>query len=432
MADNVQLDAGTGGEVCATDDCGAAGQVQRVKLSYSGDGVATGILADAKGLEVQQPTAADLNMTEASAAAIKTAVEIMDDWDESDRAKVNPIVGQAGIAASTGVDGVTVPRVTLATNVPLPAGTNAIGKLAANTGVDIGDVDVLSSALPAGAATSALQLADGHNVTVDNISTNEVFVRGSQSAGAAVDGEVVTVQGIASMTPIATTESSPIAGFATEAKQLADGHNVTIDNAAAGAAVNIQDGGNVITVDGSVTADLGSNNDVVVAGDVAHDVADSGNPTKVGFKNKLFDGTAPGTTVSAENDRVDGIADGYGRQYVETTHPFRWDAVGDYSSAQTNATLKAAPGANLSLFITDIVISNGVTTGGATGYISLLDGSGGSVKLKIFPGAYGGATIHLKTPIKLTANTLLAVTSTTVTYHSIMVSGYTAAVTGGV
>ena len=41
--------------------------------------------------------------------------------------------------------------------------------------------------------------------------------------------------------------------LATSAAQLADGHNVTIDNAAAGAAVNIQDGGNAITVDGSVT-----------------------------------------------------------------------------------------------------------------------------------------------------------------------------------
>ena len=74
------------------------------------------------------------------------ALQIMDDWDESDRAKVNLIVGQAGIAAGTGTDGVTVPRVTLATNVALPAGTNAIGKLAANSGVDIGDVDVLSIA----------------------------------------------------------------------------------------------------------------------------------------------------------------------------------------------------------------------------------------------------------------------------------------------
>jgi hypothetical protein len=49
--------------------------------------------------------------------------------------------------------------------VALPAGTNAIGKLAANSGVDIGDVDVLSSALPTGAATAANQLAAGHTVT---------------------------------------------------------------------------------------------------------------------------------------------------------------------------------------------------------------------------------------------------------------------------
>jgi hypothetical protein len=39
----------------------------------------------------------------------------------------------------------------------LPAGTNAIGKLAANSGVDIGDVDVTSCALPTGASTSAKQ-----------------------------------------------------------------------------------------------------------------------------------------------------------------------------------------------------------------------------------------------------------------------------------
>lgn len=38
-------------------------------------------------------------------------------------------------------------------------------------------------------------------------------------------------------------------GAATAANQLPDGHNVTVDNAAGGAAVNIQDGGNSITVD---------------------------------------------------------------------------------------------------------------------------------------------------------------------------------------
>ncbi len=72
------------------------------------------------------------------------------------------------LAANTGVDIGDVDILSIAAgdnnigNVDiasaLPAGTNAIGKLAANSGVDIGDVDVLSSALPSGAATSANQL----------------------------------------------------------------------------------------------------------------------------------------------------------------------------------------------------------------------------------------------------------------------------------
>lgn len=43
-------------------------------------------------------------------------------------------------------------------------------------------------------------------------------------------------------------------GLATSANQLPDGHNVTVDNGAGASAVNIQDGGNSITVDGTVTA----------------------------------------------------------------------------------------------------------------------------------------------------------------------------------
>jgi len=62
-----------------------------------------------------------------------------------------------------------------------------------------------STALPAGASTAALQLPDGHNVTVDNAS-------------------------------IAVTSGT----LATSAAQLADGHNVTVDNAAGTAAVEVQ------------------------------------------------------------------------------------------------------------------------------------------------------------------------------------------------
>jgi hypothetical protein len=45
-----------------------------------------------------------------------TALQILDDWDESDRAKVNLIAGQAGVAGGSGTNGATVQRVTVATD----------------------------------------------------------------------------------------------------------------------------------------------------------------------------------------------------------------------------------------------------------------------------------------------------------------------------
>jgi hypothetical protein len=50
MADNVAITAGSGTSI-STDDAGANGQVQRVKLTYSADGDATHIGADANGLD---------------------------------------------------------------------------------------------------------------------------------------------------------------------------------------------------------------------------------------------------------------------------------------------------------------------------------------------------------------------------------------------
>lgn len=79
----------------------------------------------------------------------------------------------------------------------LPAGTNAIGKLAANSGVDIGDVDVASCALPTGAATSAKQLADGHNVTCSGTVTANL----SATDNAVLDAIAASV---ASATPAGT------------------------------------------------------------------------------------------------------------------------------------------------------------------------------------------------------------------------------------
>lgn len=67
----------------------------------------------------------------------------------------------------------------------LPAGTNAIGKLAANSGVDIGDVDVISlPALVAGTAYIGKTLPPDRDVTLHTAYAKKYYT----SAGAATDG----------------------------------------------------------------------------------------------------------------------------------------------------------------------------------------------------------------------------------------------------
>jgi len=87
------------------NDISAGTQTNDVKVSL-----------DSETVSVVQGTAANLNCTEASASAIKTAVEKIDDWDESDRAKVNPIASQAGVAADAGLLDALTQRVIQAYN----------------------------------------------------------------------------------------------------------------------------------------------------------------------------------------------------------------------------------------------------------------------------------------------------------------------------
>jgi hypothetical protein len=60
-------------------------------------------------------------------AAIAASASVIDDWDESDRAKVNPIVGQAGVQGASGTVSANTQRVVLATDVGLPAGESFLG-----------------------------------------------------------------------------------------------------------------------------------------------------------------------------------------------------------------------------------------------------------------------------------------------------------------
>lgn len=89
-------------------------------------------------------------------AAAAASLSVIDDWDETDRAKVNLIVGQAGVQGGSGAVSATTQRVVLATDVALPTGSNVIGAVTQSGTWNIGTVTTvsavtaISNALPAG------------------------------------------------------------------------------------------------------------------------------------------------------------------------------------------------------------------------------------------------------------------------------------------
>jgi hypothetical protein len=149
-----------------------------------------------------------------SNAAIQTAVEIMDDWDETNRAAVNIIAGQVGVEGAAGAVTALTQRVTIATD------------------------DV---------------------VTVDLAGNNDVTI-----TGAHVDDAGFT---------LGTSSGVMAMGFA--GTQSVDANDAAALACETDGSLHIHDGGNVITVDGTVTADagtgtftvdLGANNDVTIEG----------------------------------------------------------------------------------------------------------------------------------------------------------------------
>jgi hypothetical protein len=82
----------------------------------------------------QDSTATIAKETGGNLAAAATALQIIDDWDESDRAKVNIIVGVAGVSAGSGAIDTGTQRVALATDTTVPNVTGNVANDAADSG----------------------------------------------------------------------------------------------------------------------------------------------------------------------------------------------------------------------------------------------------------------------------------------------------------
>lgn len=266
-------------------------------------------------------------------------------------------------------------------------------------------VDVVSSALPTGAATAANQQTDA--LTDTELRATPVPISGSVTADLGVNNDV-TVTGTVDLgaTDNAVLDSIAAKDFSTETTLAAinakmvtgtDIGDVTINNSTGAAAVNIQDGGNTITVDGTVAAtqsgswSLAANQSVNVAqmngvattmgngasgtgvqrvtiasdstgqiisrGDIAHDAADSGNPLKVGGKAQSH--LADPAEVSAANDRVNALFDRVGRQAVYQGYVLK-SAVINTSTSGDN-TIVAAVATKRIRVLAVAIVSDGTT-----------------------------------------------------------------------
>lgn len=135
-------------------------------LPVSGTVGVTGVATEAK----QDTQITHLATIAGDTTAIETAVQIMDDWDESDRAKVNPIVGQAGVAAGAGAVGATVQRVTLASDDPAVASLSVLDDWdetdRAKVNLIVGQAGVAAGAGATGATVIRVVEANGAGKTI--------------------------------------------------------------------------------------------------------------------------------------------------------------------------------------------------------------------------------------------------------------------------
>lgn len=299
-----------------------------------------------------------LSTIDTSTAATAASASVMDDWDESDRAKVNIIVGQAGVAAGTGTDSATTQRVSLATNVPLPAGTNNIGDvdiltIAAGNN-NIGDIDVATIA----AGNNNIGDVDVASITAgdNNIGNVDVLTVPADPFGVNADAASATGSISAKLRFIAST-GIPITGTVTVAAHAVTNAGVFVvqengaaltslqliddvvhsgdvalnkyaaigaqfDDAATGAVTENQvnalrmSSRRALLVEGvasgtnlPVSQATASALNAQVVGNVANAASDSGNPVKIGGV-----GHTANPTAVTDGQRVDAMFDKLGKQ----------------------------------------------------------------------------------------------------------------------
>lgn len=424
-ADNVVLNSGSGGATLAADDI-AGIHHQRVKIEHGADGSATDV-STASPLPVGGAAAHD-------AAAAGNPLPMGAEFDDTTPDAVDEgDIGRLRISANRNL------YVTLRDAAGNERGVNvdASGQIA---------VTAASLPLPSGASTAAKQ--DTAQTALDAIKTATELIddaaharNGAFSKSLAIGGELDDT------TPVAATEGnvSPVRITAQRAVHAnlrkndgtelgtstdpvrTDPTGTTTQPVSVAAALpagtnNIGDVG-VLTLP-NVTLAAGTNTNEVV-GDAAHDAAIAGNPVSVGGVSIDMDDTAPPNRVSAEAEAVRIGTDRDGAVFAHPHGPQVWSYHSDGSAALTDASVHAAPGVGLALYVTDIIVGKDAATA-----MNIFFEEGASKVLGpwyLEAVAGRGLAIHFQTPKKITANTALTVTTSAAIAHSVDVTGFVGA-----
>lgn len=251
----------------------------------------------------------------------------------------------------------------------LPAGSNVIGHVITDAGSTTAVTGTVTVSLPTGASTAAKQPAIG--------------TAGSASA------DVITVQGVASMTPLLVTP-------------------------AANSAVNVAQVGGTNSVTGGVAGTLG------IGGNVATNVAIGTNPVNLGAQ-----------AVSAENAAVTAtrmaqlVTDLVGKLIVlpyANPENFINGTTAAITDTSTTAVIAAA-GSGVRNYITQLTVSNSHASVGT--FVKLTDGASTILWEGYAAAVGGGCAISFPTPLRGTANTAVnAICVTTGANVIVSASGY--------
>lgn len=441
MADNVTYASGVpDGTVQRADDVGAGVLVPYAKLMDGTDGSGT-VIAAGNG---------------AAAGALRVAIASDGDavvkvGDNGGSITTDTPQLPAALAAGGGLKvegvagGVAVP--VSAAALPLPSGAATAAKQPALGTAGTPSSDVLSiqgvasgvAVKTDGSATTqpvsgTVTVQDGGgSVTVDGTVSVSGLVPGTAATSlgkaedaAAGDGDT----GVMALAVRKDTAATTVGADGDYHPLLVDGNGrlhvngsgvtqpvsgtVTVQDG--GGALSIDDGGGSITVDAPVgtplfvrlsdgtaaistlPVSLASVPTHGVAGDVAHDAADSGAPVKVGAKATT---ALSGATLVADADRTD-LRAGVDGVLITRKHCNLEDIVtGNASNTDgTSTSLIAAQGVGVKTYLTKVTLTN---TSATMCYVEIKDGS--TVKHTIPVPATGGATVDFDPPLPGTANT---------------------------